>query len=72
MLKFFFKKTHLDFMKGWITEEVSGNLPLGDSEDEDLLGALLGKEGEAFDWLLELPIEDEEAMGHGIGRIMYY
>ena len=62
MLKFFFKKTHLDFTKGWITEEVAGNLPLEDHEDEDLLGALLGKEGEAFDRLLELLIEDEEAM----------
>ena len=49
-------------MKGWITEELSGNLPLGDNEDKDLLGALLGKEGEAFDWLLALLIEDEEVM----------
>ena len=49
-------------MKGWITEEVSGNLLPGDNEDKDLLGALLGKEGEAFDRLLELLIEDEKAM----------
>ena len=61
MLKFFFKKTRLDFTKGWITE-VSGNPLPGDNADEDLLGALLGKEGEAFDKLLELLIEDEEAM----------
>jgi len=62
MLKFFFKKSHLDFMKGWITEEVTGSLPPRDNEDEDMLGVLLGKEGEAFDRLLDSLVEDEEAM----------
>ena len=61
MLKFFFKKSHLDFTKGWITEEVTGSLLPGDNEDEDMLGVLLGKEGEAFDWLLDSLVEDEEA-----------
>jgi len=60
MLKFFFKKSHLDFMKGWIMEEVTGSLPPGDNEDEDMLGVLLGKEGEAFDRLLDSLVEDEE------------
>ena len=61
MLKFFFKKTHLDFMMGWITDEVAmGSLLPVDNGDENMLLVLLGKEGEAFDKLLESLAEDEE------------
>jgi len=61
MLKFFFKKTCLNFTTGCVTDEaVMGNLLPGDNGDNDRLGALLGKEGDEFDRLLGSLVEDEE------------
>jgi len=41
----FLQESCLDFTKGWITEAVTGSLPPGDNEDEDMLGVLLGERG---------------------------
>ena len=61
ILKLFFKKTHLNFTTGWVTDEaVMGNLLPGDNWDNDRLGVLLGKEGDEFDRLLGSLVEDEE------------